>query len=131
MERLKARVRYALLAALDLAEHYEAESRVKLQEIAARTGVPRQFLAHIMVDLKEGALVRSTRGSKGGYRLTRPPDRITAAQVVAAVEPEEEPDSGSGGYDAAVNRLWRQAQEARRARLARITMADLLEEVSE
>jgi Rrf2 family protein len=129
MARLKAKVRYALLAALDLAEHYQGEEPIKLQEIAARTDVPEKYLVHILLSLKRKALVNSARGSKGGYWLTRPPDRITVAQVVDAVEPQRpSPPPAESPRGRLVNRIWTQAQLKMQQSMAAITLAEALRE---
>ncbi len=132
MVRLKAKTRYALLAALVLAEDYDGENPIKLRDIARRADIPSKYLVHILISLKERALVNSTRGAKGGYWLMRPPDHISLAEVIAAVEPREEPQAeGDGPYEAAVNRIWLTAQNRKRSFLAGITLADLLRECGE
>ncbi len=130
MVRLKAKTRYAVLAALVLAEHYDGGgTRIKLKEIAARSDVPSKYLVHILISLKERALVNSARGAKGGYWLVRPPDRVSIAEVMAAVEPREEPrPEGDSPYEKAVNEIWLAAQNKKRSHLARITLADVLRE---
>jgi Rrf2 family iron-sulfur cluster assembly transcriptional regulator len=130
MAGMKARTRYALVAALDLAARYDGGGRCKLREIAARTGTPQEYLVQILLSLKRRALVNSARGPKGGYWLTRPPDRITVAQVIDAVDPRgKHPLAGQGSYGDAVDRLWRTAQDAGWRYLAGVTLADVLEAV--
>ncbi len=127
MAGMKARTRYALAAALDLAARYDGRARSKLREIAARTGMPHEYLVQILLSLKRRALVNSARGPRGGYWLTRPPDRITAAQVIDAVDPRgKHPLAGQGSYGDAIDRLWRTAQDAGWRYLAGVTLADLL-----
>ena len=127
MTRPKAKLRYALAAALHLAACHDEGANVKLKAIAAETGVPDNYLVHILIQLKQAALVSSRRGSKGGYRLTRPPERITLAQVLDAVQPMR-PDEGPGetGYDRLVDHLWKQAEARRLHYLATTTLAHAL-----
>jgi Rrf2 family protein len=49
---------------------------------SAPNDVPKRFLEHIMLDLKEQGWVASSPGCKGGYVLARPPDQITMGRVV-------------------------------------------------
>lgn len=131
MDNLKAKTRYALRAALDLAEHYHGDNPIKLQEIVSRTGIPDKYLVHILISLKKRALVNSSRGSKGGYWLMRPPNRITLAEVIDAVEPrqkvEPEPETE---HDRIVVKLWNQALNQMQNYLAGITLAGVLEMAS-
>ena len=56
------------------------------REIARRMDIPSQFLAKILKTLVKAKLVRSTRGSHGGYSLARPANGITFLEVIEAVE---------------------------------------------
>jgi Rrf2 family transcriptional regulator, cysteine metabolism repressor len=59
---------------------------VPLAEIAAHDGLPLAYLEHLVARLRKAELVDSRRGSRGGYMLARPPQQITMAEVVAALE---------------------------------------------
>ncbi len=131
MKSFDAKTRYALLAALDLAEHAEGGQPVAIREIAARTGVPPKYLVHILLQLKRRALVNSTRGARGGYWLMRPADLISAAEIVGAVGSSDRllaRPSVEAPYDRAIERLWLEAEGRRRELLAHTTLADLLKQ---
>ncbi|MBI3664400.1 MAG: Rrf2 family transcriptional regulator [Acidobacteria bacterium] len=71
-----------------------------VHEIAAGTGLPAAYLAKIMRLLIRGGLVRAFRGPGGGVELGRPPDSITLAALVRAVEGDTSSDiciMGMGG----------------------------------
>jgi Rrf2 family transcriptional regulator, cysteine metabolism repressor len=59
---------------------------VPLAGVAASEGLPLPYLEHLVARLREAGLVRSTRGAHGGYELRRPPEEITMAEVVNALE---------------------------------------------
>jgi Rrf2 family protein len=59
---------------------------VPLAEIAAHDGLPLAYLEHLVARLRKAGLLDSRRGAHGGYLLARPPDEITMAEVVAALE---------------------------------------------
>jgi Rrf2 family protein len=130
MAELHARVRYALRAAIDLAEHYDGENPVKIGDIAARTAVPPKYLVHILLSLKRRLLVNSTRGPSGGYWLVRRPGRIKVAEVVDAVQSararRDAPALEEVPCDRAINEAWRRAERARHDFLDRLTLEDLL-----
>ena len=82
---LTQKTRYALRSLLYLAET-SGETPVQLASIASSQRVPPKYLELIMVELKKAGFVRSLRGPKGGYQLTREPAAISFGEVVRAME---------------------------------------------
>ncbi len=129
MSSFDAKTRYALLATLDLAQHHSPKKPVKAREIAARTGAPAKYLVHILLRLKRKALVNSTRGPSGGYWLVRPPELISVAEVIAAVQESRKrgrSDRTEDSHEQIVSRLWTDAERKRHQFLSQVTLADLL-----
>jgi Rrf2 family protein len=129
--RVSAKTDYALRAAAELAA---ADGRlVKAEQIAVAQGIPVKFLLNIMVELKHEGLIRSQRGADGGYRLARPADEITLADVVRAVEGQlmtvRDGPPGEAAYPgsaAALAEVWRAVQESLGRLLGDVTLADLV-----
>lgn len=69
-----------------LGENYEPSKVVQVQAISQQQNIPRRFLQLILNDLKSVGFVESRRGLAGGYRLGRPPENISLAQVIRHVE---------------------------------------------
>ena len=85
--KLSTRGEYALRALLVLGRDYqEDDSVVRIQEISEQQNIPKRFLEQILNDLKSARVVESKRGVAGGYRLSRPPEKITLAEVIRHVE---------------------------------------------
>ena len=85
--KLSVRGEYALRALLVLARDYRPDdSVVRIQEISAKQNIPKRFLEQILNDLKAAGLVASKRGVAGGYRLNRPPEAVTLAEIIRHVE---------------------------------------------
>ncbi len=88
--RVTARVEYATRALVDLARHASLASGVtaarKAADISTAQAIPPAFLDDILADLRRHSIVASQRGSAGGWRLALPPDEITVAGVIRAVE---------------------------------------------
>ncbi len=82
--RLTTRGRYAVTAMLDLALHYE-QGPVSLAEIAERQGISHSYLEQLFAILRRNGLVDSRRGPGGGYKLGRPANGISVADVIDAV----------------------------------------------
>jgi Rrf2 family iron-sulfur cluster assembly transcriptional regulator len=83
--RVTTRARYAIRALYDLAFHRRGQA-AQAKEIAAREQIPLRFLTQILQDLRKAGLVEARRGPGGGYALARPPDQITLADVLRAVQ---------------------------------------------
>jgi Rrf2 family iron-sulfur cluster assembly transcriptional regulator len=83
--KVSTRGDYAARALLSLALHASGEP-TSVKEIAERTNLPQPYLEQILLQAKGAGLVRSKRGVGGGYVLARPPDEITVAQILGAVD---------------------------------------------
>jgi Rrf2 family protein len=55
-------------------------------ELAESQEIPARFLQNILLQLRRRGVVQSQRGTEGGYRLARPPEEITLAEVIRALE---------------------------------------------
>ena len=83
--KISAKDEYACSAVLELALHYDNEAPIRVQDIADRQGIPMKFLFQIMQILKRVDIVRSRRGTEGGYVLTRHPSQITVGEVIRSM----------------------------------------------
>jgi Rrf2 family protein len=83
--RVSARADYALRAAAELATASDGE-RLKREALSARQNVPVEFLESVLLDLKHAGIVQSQRGASGGFRLARPAEEISLADVIRAVD---------------------------------------------
>lgn len=77
---------YGLLALADLAQNSKGRHLAQVKEIARRQRIPEEYLGQIMVLLKRADLVHGARGPGGGYRLARPAENISVAQVLKVLE---------------------------------------------
>src|ERR1700675_196440 len=95
--RISAKAEYACVAMLELAASHAHAQPVRIKAIADAQGIPQRFLVQILLQLKTVGLVASVRGASGGYQLARPPENITLAQVINAVdEPTSKTDYALG-----------------------------------
>jgi Rrf2 family iron-sulfur cluster assembly transcriptional regulator len=83
--RLSTKGRYAVTAMMDLALH-DAKGPVTLAEISECQDISLSYLEQLFAKLRKGGLVEGVRGPGGGYRLSRPSDAITVADIVCAVD---------------------------------------------
>lgn len=77
--------RYGARLMLELALNYE-RGPVLLKDVAERQEISEKYLGHLIAPLKASGLINSSRGAHGGYLLAKPPQDISLAEVVQAVE---------------------------------------------
>src|ERR1700751_4241054 len=83
--RISAKADYAVRAAVELAAAPD-ERPVKAERIATAQDIPLNFLENILGELRHAGIVRSQRGADGGFRLAKPPQDVTVADVIRVVE---------------------------------------------
>src|SRR5436853_281673 len=128
--RVSAKADYAVRAASELAA---AESPpVKGEQISQAQGIPLKFLENILGELRHAGLVRSQRGTEGGYWLARPADEITLADVIRAVEGPLASVRGDSpetlrysGTSEPLGKVWVAVRANLRAVLESVTLADI------
>lgn len=130
---LSCKSEYAILALLELATHYQKGEPLQIRQIAAKQNIPDRYLEQLLATLRRGGLVKSQRGSKGGYFLTREPWKITLFDIFVCVEGLDklqncEEDSKPKTSDSAVvEDIWEEAREAANSVLQKYTLLDLCE----
>ena len=85
--KLTSKGRYAVMAMADLAKTQDPRP-VSLNEISLRQGISILYLEQLFLKLKQNRLVHSTRGSHGGYVLSKTPDQIKLSNIISAVNEE-------------------------------------------
>lgn len=130
---LSAKVEYACIAVLELANQFGSREPVRLRTITATHGIPSPFLVQIMLQLKAAGLVETTRGASGGYQLTRDPATITLAQVKEIIEGPALGIVSNLADETAASRVlldaWKRIDEAERELLAETSFKELVERV--
>jgi len=129
--RISAKVDYAVRAAVELAAA-SAEKPVKAETIANAQGIPLNFLENILGELRHAGIVRSHRGAEGGFRLAKPPEKVTVADIMRAVEgplasvrggPPE--DASYTGAAETLPRVWIAVRANLRKVVEHVTLADV------
>lgn len=88
MAKISLRGLYAVAAMYALSKKYNDETPTKIKNIAKLSNTPQNFLEQILNDLKKKGLVKSIRGAKGGYMLSKHPTKITVYDIISCVEGE-------------------------------------------
>ena len=82
--KLTTKGRYAVMAMADLAS-YSNEKPISLSEISLRQKISLPYLEQLFLKLKSENLVKSIRGSSGGYILVKHPSEIKLSNIIFAV----------------------------------------------
>jgi len=84
--RISAKGRYALAALTFMAQQYNNGEYITIITISEELGISKIYLEQVFSLLKKAELVFSSKGSQGGYQLSRIPQEITILDVLSAVE---------------------------------------------
>ena len=132
--KISTKGRYALRMLIDLAEHQNC-GFVALKDIAERQKISKKYLEQIIPIFNKSDILRTTRGSQGGYWLTRDPKDYTVGMILRLTEGDLSPVTclGEGEntcprIDGCVTiRLWSELNEAIKGVIDKYTLADLMD----
>ncbi|MDA9647511.1 Rrf2 family transcriptional regulator [Candidatus Pelagibacter sp.] len=83
--KLTSKGRYAVMALVDLAR-FDNINPVSLRDISLRQGISLDYLEQIFSKLKKNNIVKSIRGTQGGYILSKNPNDIKLTNIFYAVD---------------------------------------------
>ena len=83
--RISTKGRYGTRAMVYLGENFGKEP-VSLRELAEEEDISVKYMEQIVPLLKKSGLIRSTRGARGGYVLSRRPEKISLGDILVALE---------------------------------------------
>ena len=83
--KLTSKGRYAVMALVDLAR-FDNINPVSLRDISLRQGISLDYLEQIFSKLKKNEIVKSIRGTHGGYVVTKTPNDIKLTNIFHAVD---------------------------------------------
>jgi Rrf2 family protein len=84
--RVSAKTDYALRAAVELAAAHGNGTPVKGERLATTQSIPLRFLENILLQLRHAGIGESRPGAAGRNNLPRPPEEITLADVIRAID---------------------------------------------
>lgn len=120
--KLSTKGRYAVTAVVDVVMHQDRQP-VTLAEISERQAVSLSYLEQLFSQLRRAGLVQGMRGPGGGYRLARPANAVSVAEVIVAVDGPVSRDSES----CLTHELWGELSEQLHEMLSDISLASLAE----
>ena len=125
--------RYALRIMIDLAQHRD-EGYISLKTISDRTQLSMKYLEMIVGNLKKAALVDSTRGKEGGYKLNKTPQEYSIGEILRCIEDNLAPVACIKEGEIQCDRsgacltvpMWKELDDITNAYLDTVSLEDLL-----
>ncbi|HEX7021278.1 MAG TPA: Rrf2 family transcriptional regulator [Trueperaceae bacterium] len=130
---VSTRAQYGMRALVEIALSDSEPTSLKV--VAERQNISQHYLEQIIAVMRRAGIVESVRGAYGGYRLARPPEDVTALEVVELLEGSLAPvacleHSGSCEHvgHCSTEGLWVRVDHAVRRVLGGTTLAQLVAE---
>ena len=134
--KVSTRVEFGIIALADIAIYSENGGTVSSADIAARQNISQKYLEQIITALRQGGFVKGQKGSRGGYYLSRPADKIYLSDILNALDNNILADvyetydiQEDGVLRSSVNIcLWDKMNSYLRRFTEQMTLADLIDE---
>ncbi len=135
--KLSTRGRYSTRLMLELALRFK-DGPVLLKDISAAQEISLKYLGQLIIPLKVAGLIQSTRGSHGGYFLSRSPDKIILGDILSSVEGPlnlseciEYPDICARSSKCVARDIWKKASSQFHETVNSITLGDMVKDHKE
>jgi len=131
--KISSKGEYGIRALLELALRFGG-GYIQSTEIATARNIPENYLYQLLITLRKAGLIRSRRGPQGGHMLARPPEHISLAEAIIALEGPLAPTSCSQdemyndcefNEQCVVRDVWRRVTAATERILEETTFAEL------
>lgn len=131
--KISTRGRYGLRILLDLAL-YQTDKPRMIRDIAESQQISEKYISRLMIELRQGGLVRSVRGAKGGYCLARSPQDLSILEIVEVMEGRigvvdclAQPDACNRANVCPSRNVWNQVNDKIRQTLAAVSLQQLID----
>ncbi len=118
---------------LDLAIHY-GEGQIPLKDVAERQQISEKYLWNLIGPLKTAHLIKSVRGSSGGFSIARRPEEINLKDIVSVLEGSlclvdcvDDPDVCERADNCVTREIWGEISASIQEKLCSLTLRDMVE----
>ncbi len=133
--RISSKGRYGVAAMISMAQNQSKSEYITIISVAEKLGISKIYLEQVFSLLKRAGLVASIKGAQGGYKLAMPMEKITAAQILRAVEvglfekTEKSVSESANHIDLTMDSLiWHRLDASILETLEAVTLSDLAKE---
>lgn len=136
--KISTKGRYALRMMIDLAEHQNC-GFIALKDIADRQNISKKYLEQIIPIFNKSDILKTTRGSQGGYMLSKSPDKYTVGEILRLTEGSlapvdclnQDPIECERSGECATLPIWQGLNRVINEYLDSITLQDILDQQRE
>lgn len=131
--KISTKVECGIIALIDIYINSENNNAVTVVNISKRQNISAKYLEQILPSLRHANIIRSVKGARGGYVISRPGNNITLKEVIDALDTTvlsdvSFEDSGSSLIiDAISDCLWSEMTEFLQKFTKNITLADIVD----
>lgn len=132
--KISTKGRYGLRVMTDIAVNGRKGELVSIKDIAEREQLSEKYLEQIVGALVKEGLLKSVRGARGGYHLTRSTEEITVEQILKATEGSlapvacaEDKDKCENYCDCVTSFIWTEIYKATIGVVSSITLENLVQ----
>ena len=133
--KISTKVELGIVALTDIAINSESGDTVSSADVAARQGMSQKYLEQIIVGLRQGGFVKGHKGQGGGYKLSRPANKIFIAEILNALDNTiladtyDENDDEPNSFRSSINNcLWEKFNGYMRRTSEQMTLEDVIKE---
>jgi len=83
--KLTTKSEYSILALIYIARH-EQRGFIKIEEICSACDISKKYLELLFSILRQNRLIKTKRGTSGGYKLAKPASKITVAEIIRLMD---------------------------------------------
>jgi len=132
--KLTTKSEYSIRALLHIARQKEYEF-VKIEHICNHCEIPKKYLEQLFLILKQNRILKTRRGTGGGYTLARPASRITLAEIIRLMDGALAPTESVSKYffsptpldqEEKIMEVFREIRDYIAHRLENLTLNDLI-----
>lgn len=129
---ISTRGRYSLCFMIFVAQHSDGNF-VALRDVSESQGISIKYLEQITALLSKAGLLVSARGPTGGYKLSKPAEQYSAAEILRVTEGHLAPEISEDGNSKKKGRistrhLWEGLGKAIEEFLESVSLKDLVEQ---
>ncbi|MBN1765979.1 MAG: Rrf2 family transcriptional regulator [Sedimentisphaerales bacterium] len=83
--KLTTKSEYSILALIYMARN-DKNGYIKIEDICSHCDIPKKYLEFLFTILRQNRYIMTRRGTKGGYKLARPADQISVAEIIRVMD---------------------------------------------
>lgn len=133
--KVSTRVECGIIALMDMAVYSKSSEAMTAGSIAARENISVKYLEQIFTTLRQAKIIKGLKGSRGGYVIAKPAEKITVREIIDALDINILSDVSFEDYsektalaDTLNCCVWDKMTEGLQTFASEITLADLANE---